>query len=155
MNMAYRPKWAFSEIGRKLGWKVYCYDGKLVIIKSMWSQALSTESQFCKAVVEAGYLTETQMKHASRRYRLGKSRQGGVIFWQIDQEGRVHDGKVMYYRPDCHRNKQEEYKPTWVNAILRRHAPLERCCPGGDAVCLLGRLTAHPRIGLPGTERHG
>ena len=116
--LKYRPKWAFNEIGRKMGWKIYCWDGRLVMIPSMWSQALSTESQFCKAVVEAGYLTEAQMKRASRRYRLGKSRQGGVIFWQIDQEDRIHDGKVMYYREDCHRDKR--HHPNWVSSLISR-----------------------------------
>ena len=61
------------------------------------------------------------MLHAACHYRLGASRQGGVIFWQIDQEGRVHDGKVMYYLSDCHRNKA--HKPTWVSYLLRRRDP--------------------------------
>lgn len=84
----------------------------------LWRKALSVESQFCKAVVAAGYLSEQQMQHAARRYRLGATLQGGVIFWQIDHRQRVHNGKVMYYRPDCHRNKQRN--PTWVSAMLQR-----------------------------------
>ena len=79
------------------------------------------DSQFCEAVVSCGYLTQEQMLHAACHYRLGASRQGGVIFWQIDQEGRVRDGKVMYYLPDCHRNKA--HKPTWVSYLLRRRDP--------------------------------
>ena len=73
-----------------------------------WKRCLSIKSQFCEAVVAAGYLTWEQMVSAACRYRLGASRLGGVIFWQIDQEERVHDGKVMYYRPDCHRLKDKE-----------------------------------------------
>ncbi len=56
-----------------------------------------THSCFCKAVVAAGYLTQQQMQHAAQRYHLGMARDGGVIFWQIDQLGQVYDGKVMYY----------------------------------------------------------
>jgi hypothetical protein len=133
MKLVYRPKWAFSEIGRKLGWKVYCHDGRVVVIKSMWSQALSTESQFCKAVVAAGYLTETQMQHASRRYRLGKSIQDGVIFWQIDQEDRIHDGKVMYYKMDCHRDKSRH--PNWVSSLISKRNHWEK---GQSSHCLFG-----------------
>lgn len=133
MKLVYRPKWAFSEIGRKLGWKVYCHDGRVVVIKSMWSQALSTESQFCKAVVAAGYLTETQMQHASRRYRLGKSIQGGVIFWQIDQEDRIHDGKLMYYKMDCHRDKSRH--PNWVSSLISKRNHWEK---GQSSHCLFG-----------------
>ena len=84
-------------------------------------RCLSMDSQFCEAVVCCGYLTQEQMLHAACLYRLGASRQGGVIFWQIDQEGRVHDGKVMYYLSDCHRNKA--HKPTWVSYLLRRRDP--------------------------------
>ena len=84
-------------------------------------RCLSMDSQFCEAVVSCGYLTQEQMLHAACLYRLGASRQGGVIFWQIDQEGRVRDGKVMYYLPDCHRNKA--HKPTWVSYLLRRRDP--------------------------------
>ena len=91
------------------------------ITEILWMHCLSMDSQFCEAVVRCGYLTQEQMLHAACHYRLGASRQGGVIFWQIDQEGRVHDGKVMYYLPDCHRNKA--HKPTWVSYLLRRRDP--------------------------------
>ena len=91
------------------------------ITEILWMRCLSMDSQFCEAVVSCGYLTQEQMLHAACHYRLGASRQGGVIFWQIDQEGRVHDGKVMYYLPDCHRNKA--HKPTWVSYLLRRRDP--------------------------------
>ena len=84
-------------------------------------RCLSMDSQFCEAVVSCGYLTQEQMLHAACHYRLGASRQGGVIFWQIDQEGRVRDGKVMYYLSGCHRNKA--HKPTWVSYLLRRRDP--------------------------------
>ena len=91
------------------------------ITEILWMRCLSMDSQFCEAVVSCGYLTQEQMLHAACHYRLGASRQGGVIFWQIDQEGRVRDGKVMYYLPDCHRNKA--HKPTWVSYLLRRRDP--------------------------------
>lgn len=36
-------------------------------------------------------------------YMLGATRSNGVIYWQIDYEGRVRTGKVMHYMPDGHR----------------------------------------------------
>lgn len=84
----------------------------------LWMRCLSADSQFCRAVVANGYLSFEQMVRTAVRYRLGVSRQGGVIFWQIDHEERVRDGKVMYYREDCHRDK--EHNPTWVSSLLRR-----------------------------------
>ena len=102
----------------------------------MWRKSLSINSCFSKAVVNAGYLTWQQMLDATCSYRLGATRQGGVIFWQINHEGRICDGKVMYYLPDCHRDKDQ--KPTWVSAMLaKRH--------GGKCE---GDFTSHCFFGL-------
>ena len=84
----------------------------------VWQQRLSADSDFCRACVANGYLTEAQMQQAVSRYRLGRSRDGGVIFWQIDQMGQVYDGKIMYYRPDCHRDHDRH--PQWADNLLKR-----------------------------------
>ena len=114
---------SFRDLGRELDLKVEVFDGRLVIIAPMWRKALSVESQFCRAVVASGYLTNEQMRRAARRYRLGATKNGGVIFWQMDAEGVIYDGKVMYYREDCHRDKL--HHPTWVSTLLthRHHWP--------------------------------
>ena len=85
----------------------------------MWQQRQSADSDFCRAVVMQGYMTEEQMQEAVCRYHLGCSRDGGVIFWQIDTLGQVCDGKIMYYRPDCHRDHGRH--PQWVSNLLKRH----------------------------------
>ena len=103
----------------------------------LWRECLSIRSQFCEAVVKAGYLTWEQMVSAACRYRLGATRQGGVIFWQIDQEERVRDGKVMYYGPDCHRLKDKEHHPTWVSALLRQRDPFPNS-PHETSHCFFG-----------------
>ena len=77
---------------------------------------LSDRSGFCRACVRMGYLTMEQMQHAAQRYRLGMARDGGVIFWQVDQLGNIYDGKVMYYRENCHRDHSRH--PTWVSNEL-------------------------------------
>ena len=86
-------------------------DGDLV------ERHLSTNSTFCRSVVSMGYLSQHQIEHAALRYRLGMSRDGGVIFWQISSSGRMYDGKIMYYRSDCHRD--HNHKPTWVMSELK------------------------------------
>ena len=103
----------------------------------LWRECQSINSQFCEAVVKAGYLTWEQMVSAACRYRLGATRQGGVIFWQIDQEERVRDGKVMYYGPDCHRLKDKEHHPTWVSALLRQRDPFPNS-PHETSHCFFG-----------------
>ena len=44
-------------------------------------------------------------------------RSGGVIFWQIGHFNEMYDGKIMYYRSDCHRD--HDHHPTWAMNILK------------------------------------
>ena len=117
-----------------------------------WEAWMSTESVFCKAVVKCGYLTEEQMLRAAERYRLGKSRDGGVIFWQIDEEGRTRDGKIMYYREDCHRDKS--HRPSWASARLKVYYGYDGDLPVDR--CLFGlHLLTSPERQLPLLSRRG
>ena len=84
-----------------------------------WAQRLSSKSCFCRAVVSCGYLSHRQMVHAAWRYRLGRSKNDAVIYWQIDQLGETHDGKLMWYGPDCHRLKNRN--ATWVYFLIKQH----------------------------------
>jgi hypothetical protein len=90
--------------------------------RPLWQRRLSTDSAFCRALVACGYLSEEQMQRAVQRYMLGASRDGGVIFWQIDEQGVLHDGKIMYYCTDGHRD--HDHKPSWVSYLLRRNGQL-------------------------------
>ena len=54
-------------------------------------------------LVDAGLLTEEQMERATKRYCLQSSEDGGVIFWQIDEQQQIREGKIMYYGTDGHR----------------------------------------------------
>ncbi len=96
------------------------------------SRSLSVDSQFCHSAVSAGYLSEVQLHHAASRYRLGCSKDGGVIFWEIDDQQRVHTGKIMYYQSDCHRDKY--HTPTWVHTLMKSQLPqnyeLQHCLFG-------------------------
>ena len=88
-------------------------------LRPMWQVRLSADSDFCHAIVGCGYLTQEQMQRAAQRYRLGRSHDGGVIFWQIDTLGQIYDGKIMHYRPDGHRD--HDRKPYGVSSALKRH----------------------------------
>lgn len=104
----------------------------------LWQRCLSIDSQFCHAVVTAGYLSWEQMVNAACRYCLGMTKNHGVIFWQIDREGRVHDGKVMYYGADCHRLKDKQHTPTWVSHLLARRHHFPRLSNASTSHCLFG-----------------
>lgn len=119
---------SFKAIGRSLGLDVRMTDGHLQVQplhrqpedhRPLWAQRLSSKSSFCRAVVQSGLLSHRQMVHAALRYRLGRSKDDAVIYWQIDQQGQVHDGKLMWYGPDCHRLKHRN--ATWVTYLLKQH----------------------------------
>lgn len=59
-------------------------------------------------------------------YRLGATRDGSVIFWQIDMNGKVRTGKVMQYNPeDGHRIKAEQGASiNWIHSILKKQKVL-------------------------------
>jgi hypothetical protein len=87
------------------------------------SRSLSLDSQFCKSVVAERYLSKERLMTAVNRYRLGASKEGGVIFWEIDEQQRVRTGKIMYYKPDCHRDKG--HNPTWVHSLMKSQLPAD------------------------------
>lgn len=64
------------------------------ILQSYVQQFRSNDSTLCREVVSKGLLTEEQMHHAAERYHLGKSREGHPIYWLINQQGHVLDGRI-------------------------------------------------------------
>lgn len=68
---------------------------------------------------------------------------GRVIWWQIDRDGIVRTGKVMAYRSDGHRDKNDHYGVTWAH----KHPQLKRLFNGEELQqCLFGEhlLTSNP-----------
>ena len=63
-----------------------------------------------------------------RLYAVGPDRDRWMIFWQVDDQGRVLNGKLMKYRADGHRDKGEEdiakgrkpFTTDWIHSRLKR-----------------------------------
>lgn len=51
------------------------------------------------------------------RYRTGSTRDGRIIYWQIDEQGQVRTGKVMAYDLDGHRRKEGQGNVCWVHSL--------------------------------------
>ena len=77
----------------------------------------SNNSSFVQSLVSAGILTPEQAACAADIYHLGAMKDGSVIYWQIDTEGRIRDGKVMQYGADCHRLKDRGAQ--WMGWLMR------------------------------------
>lgn len=94
---------------------------------------LGRSNTFTRAMVQTQTLTQEQMRRAAERYRLGTLKDD-VVFWQIDADGVVREGKVMRYNPDGHRSKS--VTPLTISWIQKR---LGKVPADGRAVpCLFG-----------------
>lgn len=102
---------------------------------SLVSRFYSSESPFCQALISTGILTEEQMRHAAELYRLGRTKEDGVVFWQIDEHDRLREGKVMWYEADCHRSHVR--KPVSASWLLKRKGLLNKKWTA--ARCLFGQ----------------
>ena len=112
--------------------------------QSYVTQSLSTQSPFCQSLVKTGYLTDQQMRHAAERYHLGISKDGGVVFWEIDDSGTVYNGKIMYYQANCHRDKS--HTPTWVSAKLKQSGLLPPTTNNPHCLFGLHLLSPHSNV---------
>jgi len=59
----------------------------------------------------------------ARIYRVGTTKDGWAIFWQVDENGKVRSGKMMKYDPTGCRVK-DEYSQDWVHSRLQKAGKL-------------------------------
>ena len=79
---------------------------------------------FLKTIVEP-----TAVSELIEEYRVGVTRSGDVIFFQLDQLGRCRTGKVMKYnRETGHRIKDENMpgRITWVHSLMKQSGQLPK-----------------------------
>lgn len=87
----------------------------------------SVHSNFCRflsALLDSYYGSKAKevIERLMEDYRLEATRDGAVIFWQIDRENKVRTGKVMQYNlGDGHRvNDGHASAVNWIHSILKR-----------------------------------
>lgn len=98
-------------------------------------RSASTSTVFCRSLVSTGILTAEQMQSAASLYHLGATRDGGVIFWYIDQHQQPVEGKVMWYGEDCHRDHSRD--PSTISSRLKTAGMFPKDWNAG--VCLFGQ----------------
>ena len=60
---------------------------------------------------------EEQVAEVLARYRTGSTRDGRIIYWQINEYGQVRAGKVMAYDLDGHRKKDGKGNVCWIHSM--------------------------------------
>ena len=89
-----------------------------------------------------------QVAAALKRYRVGGTPDGATLWWQIDEQGRVHTGKAMQYNPlTGHRVKEQGFPVNWAHRMRLYGEPSELVAPQ----CLFGEHLA-PLLSPPRGE---
>ena len=76
-----------------------------------------------------------QVDAALKRYHVGGTPDGATLWWQIDEQGRVHTGKAMQYNPlTGHRVKEQGFPVNWAHRMRLYGEPSDLVVPQ----CLFG-----------------
>ena len=106
------------------------------------------DSSFHRSVVASGLLTPEELQAASEIFHLGTTKDKRVVYWQIDAEGRVRDGKLMAYDEHCHRVKPGEHDTkssvSWAGYELRQCGLLDKNWEATHCLFGLHQLNSRP-----------
>jgi len=96
------------------------------------------------------YFSDSQVSEVVKKYFIGNSNHwnGATIFWQIDEKGSVHTGKVMLYDMYTGRRIKKPYPHiNWIHKVYKiNDFVLQQCLFGihnlkdhkkGNAVCIV------------------
>ena len=93
-----------------------------------------------------GPLQRESIEKVLKAYHVGSSKDGKTIWWQIDVEGRVRTGKLMRYKTDGHRDRNDKQAFDWIHNRLKR-AGWWKDTEKEKATCLFGEhlVKAYPK----------
>jgi hypothetical protein len=98
------------------------------IPKEYLIQSVGFNSQFVEflcSVVDRYTLESPTIWQIMRDYYLGQTKDGRMIFWQVDVNRRIRTGKIMRYNPDTGRRVKEGNGAfDWVHSMLIRDKKL-------------------------------
>lgn len=102
------------------------------------------ESSFTRAMVKNQILSPEQMAHAIDTFRLA-TYEDRVVFLQIDLDGEIRDGKVMFYEADGHRSHR--ITPFAYSYLLKKQGKLPQ--DWTSQRCLFGLHQLRPYLADP------
>ena len=92
--------------------------------------------QFLCGLFDRYTLESPTVERLMQDYALGATRDGSVIYWQIDTKGRVRTGKVMKYNPETGHRIKDAGGINWIHSIMKK----QKLLPEGYNLvqCLFG-----------------
>lgn len=138
------PEWLKKALERRKQQerKPLCYLPAELVVKSVRPDIVSSFTLFLLRLFD-----DQTVVRLVNDYRLGVTKAGDVIFFQIDKDGNCRTGKIMKYDPETgHRIKDEQAKGriTWAHSLLKYANALPR--DWQLTQCLFGEhlLAEHP-----------
>lgn len=133
---------SFKTVGRSMNLDVSLINGELYISPlttdinhhldfalpsmKMVEACRADDFDFFQPFINAGKLTEENMRHAAERYYLGKTRSGRPIYWMIDDTLDPQDARIV----------NQDNSETWMSTLLKAREPfIQHWCP---THCLFG-----------------
>lgn len=99
------------------------------IPEKLMIKSLKTDNYFIRFLSK--YFSPLEIAYAIDKYRIGDTKDGKVIYWQIDDKDRVRTGKMMLYSPDTGRRvKNQPNSFDWVHRHVKNPFQLEQCLYG-------------------------
>lgn len=92
-------------------------------------RSLNTENNFIEFLTK--YFPLIDVARTINKYRIGDTKDGKIIYWQIDKEGKIRTGKMMLYCPQTgKRVKDQPNVFDWVHRYMKKPFQLEQCMFG-------------------------
>ena len=76
--------------------------------------------QFLCGLFDRYSLESPTIERLMQDYALGATKDGSVIYWQIDTKGRVRTGKVMKYNPETGHRLKDAGGINWIHSIMKK-----------------------------------
>ncbi len=86
-------------------------------------KALSYNSSFIRflcGLFDRYTLESPTIERLMNDYALGATKDGCIIYWQIDINGKARTGKIMRYNPETGRRVKDAGGINWVHSILKK-----------------------------------
>ena len=95
---------------------------KFVMAGTLLSEALANDNlvTWIRTGIRWDAVQRCRINEMISCYCVGHSKNGHTIFWQIDHEGKLRTGKMMKYKLDGHRDKEDAWNFDFIHAILSR-----------------------------------
>lgn len=103
--------------------------------------SFSMKNNFFRFLKDECHVSKADLERLQCRYLIGSTRNGSIIYWQIDFDGNVRTGKTMQYDVKTGHRVKDGYSVDWIHSKLIRTGKLSE-----DFIlqqCLFGEHQLH------------